>query len=133
VQVSLVNAEGIAYGKSADLVALDNALNELATFDERQSRIVEMRFFGGLSPKENAELLKISARTEQRKWSLAQACSIMSLAGECDGRETVGANHRHRLGAHRRGINMPVRYRYCVYSSASELAMNFCSSILAAM
>jgi RNA polymerase sigma factor (TIGR02999 family) len=73
VQVSLANAEGIAHGKSADLVALDDALNELATFDERQSRIVEMRFFGGLSLEETAEALKISARTVQREWSSAQA------------------------------------------------------------
>jgi RNA polymerase sigma-70 factor (ECF subfamily) len=73
VQVSLANAEGIAHGKSADLVALDDALNELATFDERQSKIVEMRFFGGLSLEETAEALKISTRTVQREWSLAQA------------------------------------------------------------
>src|SRR5262245_24724902 len=62
VQVSLANAEGIAHEKSADLVALNDALNELATFDERQSKIVELRFFGGLSLEESAEALKISAR-----------------------------------------------------------------------
>jgi len=73
VQVSLANAEGIAHGKSADLVALDDALNELATFDERQSKIVEMRFFGGLSLEETGAALKISPRTVQREWSLAQA------------------------------------------------------------
>jgi RNA polymerase sigma-70 factor (ECF subfamily) len=73
VQVSLANAEGIAYEKTEDLVALDEALNELATFDERQSRIVELRFFGGLSLEETAEALKISPRTVQREWSLAQA------------------------------------------------------------
>ena len=73
VHVSLAAAEGIAHDKGADLVALDDALNELATFDERQSKIVELRFFGGLSPEETAEALKISARTVQREWSLAQA------------------------------------------------------------
>jgi RNA polymerase sigma factor (TIGR02999 family) len=73
VHVSLANAEGIAQGKSVDLVALDDALNELATFDERQSRIIELRFFGGLSLEETAEELKISARKVQREWSLAQA------------------------------------------------------------
>jgi RNA polymerase sigma factor (TIGR02999 family) len=71
--VSLAHAEGIAHEKGADLVALDDALNELAAFDERQSRIVELRFFGGLSLEETAEALKISARTVQREWSLAQA------------------------------------------------------------
>src|SRR5262245_12797486 len=50
VQVSLANAEGIAHGKSADLAPLDDALNELATFDERQSKIVELRFLGGAEP-----------------------------------------------------------------------------------
>src|SRR5215475_4187987 len=73
VQVSLANAEGIAHEKSADLVALDDALKELATFDERQSKIVELRFFGGLSLEETAEALKISTRTVQREWSMAQA------------------------------------------------------------
>jgi len=73
VHVSLADAEGIAHEKGADLVALDDALNELATFDERQSKIVELRFFGGLSLEETAEALKISARTVQREWSLAQA------------------------------------------------------------
>ncbi|MCI0387912.1 MAG: sigma-70 family RNA polymerase sigma factor [Acidobacteria bacterium] len=82
VQVSLANAEGIEHGKSADLVALDDALNELATFDERQSKIVEMRFFGGLSLEETAEALKISARTVQREWSMAQAWLYRELCGK---------------------------------------------------
>jgi RNA polymerase sigma-70 factor (ECF subfamily) len=73
VHVSLANAEGIVHGKSTDLVALDDALKELATFDERHSKIVEMRFFGGLSLEETAEALKISTRTVQREWSLAKA------------------------------------------------------------
>ena len=80
VQVSLANAEGIAHGKSSDLVALDDALNELATFDERQSKIVEMRFFGGLSLEGTAEALKISTRTVQREWSLAQAWLYRELS-----------------------------------------------------
>jgi RNA polymerase sigma-70 factor (ECF subfamily) len=80
VHVSLANAEGIARGKSADLVALDDALNELATFDERQSKIVELRFFGGLSLEETAEELKISTRTVQREWSLAQAWLYRELS-----------------------------------------------------
>jgi RNA polymerase sigma factor (TIGR02999 family) len=71
--VSLAHAEGIAHEKGADLVALDDALNELAAFDERQSKIIELRFFGGLSLEETAEALKISAGAVQREWSLAQA------------------------------------------------------------
>jgi RNA polymerase sigma factor (TIGR02999 family) len=80
VQVSLANAEGIAHEKGADLVALDDALNELSTFDERQSKIVELRFFGGLSMEETGEALKISARTVQREWSLAQAWLYRELS-----------------------------------------------------
>jgi RNA polymerase sigma-70 factor, ECF subfamily len=80
VHVSLADAEGIAREKGADLVALDDALNELATFDERQSKIVELRFFGGLSLEETAEALKISTRTVQREWSLAQAWLYRELS-----------------------------------------------------
>lgn len=82
VQVSLANAEGIAHGKGADMISLDGALKELATFDERQSKIVELRFFGGLSLEETGEALKISPRTVQREWSLAQAWLYRELTGE---------------------------------------------------
>jgi RNA polymerase sigma factor (TIGR02999 family) len=80
VHVSLANAEGIAHEKSTDLIALDDALNELATFDERLSKIVELRFFGGLSLEETAEVLKISTRAVQREWSLAQAWLYRELS-----------------------------------------------------
>ena len=82
VHVSLAEAEGIAHEKGADLFALDNALNELATFDERQSKIVELRFFGGLDLEETAEVLKISKRTVQREWSMAQAWLYRELSGK---------------------------------------------------
>src|SRR5215510_11094032 len=82
VQVSLADAAGIAHKKGVDLVALDDALNELATFDELQSKIVELRFFGGLSLEETAEALKISTRTVQREWSLAQAWLYRELSGK---------------------------------------------------
>ena len=54
-------------------MALDQALRKLAEFDERKSQIVELRFFGGLSVEETAEVLKTSHRTVLRDWSLAQA------------------------------------------------------------
>jgi RNA polymerase sigma factor (TIGR02999 family) len=57
---------------SADIVALDDALNELGRLDPRKSRIVELRFFGGLSVEETAEVLKISAVTVMREWSKAK-------------------------------------------------------------
>jgi len=82
VHVSLADVEGIAHRKNADLVALDEALNELAKFDERLSKIVELRFFFGLSLEETAEALNISPRHVQREWRLAQAWLNRELSGE---------------------------------------------------
>ena len=59
--------------KNLDILALDTALTQLAGFDERQTRIVELRFFGGLTVEETAEVLKISPATVKREWSLAKA------------------------------------------------------------
>ena len=59
--------------RSADLIAIDDALNTLATRDPRKSEIVELRFFGGLTVEETAEVLRISPRTVKREWSLARA------------------------------------------------------------
>jgi RNA polymerase sigma-70 factor (ECF subfamily) len=63
----------IAQTRSADLVALDDALNVLATLHERQSQIVELRFFGGLSEPEIAEVLHVSERTVRSDWRVARA------------------------------------------------------------
>jgi len=59
--------------RSVDLIALDDALQDLATFDVRKSRIVELRFFGGLSIEEIGEVLAISPRTIRREWRVAKA------------------------------------------------------------
>jgi len=72
-QVSLAEASMVAQGRSAALVALDDALQALAALDPRQSQVVELRFFGGLSLEETAEVLKVSPATVRRDWSLAQA------------------------------------------------------------
>jgi RNA polymerase sigma-70 factor (ECF subfamily) len=58
---------------TADLVALDDALNQLAKVDHRKSQVVVMRFFGGLSVEETAEVLKVSPETVARDWRLAKA------------------------------------------------------------
>ena len=71
-QVSLEEAFTVTSEKNADLVALDEALNELATFDERKAKIVELKFFGGLSVEETAEVLKISGVTVMREWQKAK-------------------------------------------------------------
>ncbi len=72
-KVSLDEGAVVAQEQAADLIALDDALLSLAAIDERKSRIVELRFFGGLSVEETAEALKISARTVMREWSMAKA------------------------------------------------------------
>jgi len=56
-----------------DFVALDDALEALATFDDRKSRVIEMRFFGGLTVEETASVLKVSTDTVMRDWKLAKA------------------------------------------------------------
>ena len=57
----------------AEMVALDEALNSLALIDERKSQLIEMRFFGGLSIEETAEVLGVSPGTVMRDWTLAKA------------------------------------------------------------
>jgi RNA polymerase sigma factor (sigma-70 family) len=61
------------HGGSPDLLALDDALTTLASVDTRQSRIVELRFFGGLTMEEIARVLGVSERTAQREWTFAKA------------------------------------------------------------
>jgi RNA polymerase sigma factor (TIGR02999 family) len=72
LRVSLSAAAEISTEKSPDLVALDDALLRLEQLDARQSRIVELRFFGGLSLEETAEVLKVSVSTVRRDWRVAQ-------------------------------------------------------------
>ena len=72
-RVSLSEAAGISAERGEDFIALDDALASLTAIDARKGRIVELRFFGGLSVEETAEVLKISSRTVMREWSLAQA------------------------------------------------------------
>ena len=71
--VELDEAVLVADEKGTDMVALDEALNALAELDERQSKVVELRFFGGLSIEETAEALKISSATVKRDWAMARA------------------------------------------------------------
>jgi RNA polymerase sigma-70 factor (ECF subfamily) len=73
VQVSLSQAEGAAQERRADLVALDDALHTLEKLAPRQARVVELRFFAGLSLEEAAEALEVSVGTVRRDWSLAEA------------------------------------------------------------
>ncbi len=67
--------------RTGDLVALDDALNALARLDPRKVRIIEMRFFGGLSVEEAAEVLKVSPATVRRDWSIAKFWLYRELGG----------------------------------------------------
>lgn len=58
--------------RASDLLCLDEALNELSIVDERRFRVVEMKFFGGMSEEEISEVLNVSKRTVQREWSIAR-------------------------------------------------------------
>jgi RNA polymerase sigma factor (TIGR02999 family) len=72
-RLTLEEAAELAGSKGVDLVALDDALNELAKLNPRQCRIVEMKFFGGLSIGEVAEVLTVSTATVERDWTVARA------------------------------------------------------------
>jgi RNA polymerase sigma-70 factor (ECF subfamily) len=72
VMLSLVEADNVP-ARTHDLIALDEALVALAKLDERKSRLVELRYFGGLTSEEAAEVLGISTRTAHREWDLARA------------------------------------------------------------
>lgn len=71
--VSLEEALVVSPARSLQLIALDDALDRLAKLDVRRSKIVELRFFGGLSEEETGEVLGISARTVKRDWRVAKA------------------------------------------------------------
>jgi RNA polymerase sigma-70 factor, ECF subfamily len=72
-KVSLDEAFIFAEQRADELLAVDDSLNQLAKFDPRQARVVELRFFGGLSVEEAAEVLGVSPKTVKRDWSVAKA------------------------------------------------------------
>lgn len=77
--VALDEAFTIGPERDAEIVALDDALTDLARLDERQSKVVELRFFGGLSENEIAEVLQVSPRTVSGDWHLARAWLLREL------------------------------------------------------
>jgi RNA polymerase sigma factor (TIGR02999 family) len=81
-QVSLDEALVISEERAAELVALDEAMNELAALDPRRSRVVELRYFGGLSVEETAEVLNISPETVMRDWKRAKAWLFTELSDD---------------------------------------------------
>jgi RNA polymerase sigma-70 factor (ECF subfamily) len=83
--VSFEDTAEVGADRAADLVALDDALDALARIDHRKVQVVEMRFFGGLSVEETAEVLKVSPITVMRDWSTAKAWLYRELTGEATG------------------------------------------------
>ena len=79
--VSLEEALVVSNERGQDLVALDEALNALAAIDSRRSRVVELRFFGGLSVEETAVVLKVSPETVMHDWKVAEAWLMRELSG----------------------------------------------------
>jgi RNA polymerase sigma factor (TIGR02999 family) len=84
VWISLDEAPEIPAASSAELMAIDDALNALAAFDERKSRVVELRFFGGLTIAETAAVLRVSPITVTRDWDLARAWLARELGSTDD-------------------------------------------------
>jgi len=82
VHLSLDEVPSVSHEPDPNLLALDDALRSLAAIDERESKVVELRFFGGLSIKETAEVLKVSVETVQRDWRLAKIWLLRELSRE---------------------------------------------------
>lgn len=81
-RVTLDDAAELVPGRATDLVALDDALTALAELSPRQSQIVELRYFGGFTETETAEVLGISERTVRREWRVARAWLFRELSPE---------------------------------------------------
>jgi RNA polymerase sigma-70 factor (ECF subfamily) len=81
IHVNLDDAPEIASGsRDREMVAIDDALNALAQIDPRKAKVIELRFFGGLSVEETAEVLKISPQSVMRDWKMARAWLLGELS-----------------------------------------------------
>jgi RNA polymerase sigma factor (TIGR02999 family) len=85
-KVTLDDAGAMSEPRGQDLVAIDDALTALAALDERKSRVVELRFFGGLAVDETAAVLKVSRETVMRDWKLAKVWLARELKERSHGR-----------------------------------------------
>jgi RNA polymerase sigma factor (TIGR02999 family) len=81
-RVNLDDLPNLGSGRARELIALDDALNALEKLDPRKARVIELRFFGGLSVEETAEVLKVSQDTVMRDWRLARAWLLAELGGK---------------------------------------------------
>jgi RNA polymerase sigma factor (TIGR02999 family) len=85
LQVTLDEAMPAGSGDAVDMIAVDEALRRLAALDARQAQIVELRFFGGLTVEESAEVLSLSPATIKREWSMAKAWLFAELRSTSHG------------------------------------------------
>jgi RNA polymerase sigma factor (TIGR02999 family) len=85
IRVTMDDAMDVAQDSSADLVRLSDALSALATFDPRMSQVVELRFFGGLTVQETAEVVNVSPETVMRDWKTAKAWLLRELSHATEG------------------------------------------------
>jgi RNA polymerase sigma factor (TIGR02999 family) len=82
LKVTLDEQAHVAESRAVELLALDEALEKLASFDKRKADVVEMRYFGGLTTEEIADVLKVHANTVLREWSAARAWLFATLSGK---------------------------------------------------
>jgi RNA polymerase sigma factor (TIGR02999 family) len=81
-RVNLDEIADVSSGRGNELIALDEALENLAKLDPRKARVIELRFFGGLSVEETAAVLKVSQDTVMRDWRLARSWLLLELSGQ---------------------------------------------------
>jgi RNA polymerase sigma factor (TIGR02999 family) len=81
LHISIEDTSALAPERPTDLLMLDNALHALARFDSRKAKVVELRFFGGLSVEETAEVLSVSSITVMRDWNTARAWLYREMSG----------------------------------------------------
>ena len=84
VKLSIDDVINLSRERAADLLALDDALDELTRVDERKSRVVELRYFGGFTVEEIAQILEVSPETVMRDWKLAKAWLYQQIRQEAD-------------------------------------------------
>ncbi len=82
IRISLDECAAVTETRADELLALDEALEKLAVFDQRKAQVVEMRYFGGLTTEEIADVLKIHVNTVTRDWTAARAWLFAALSGE---------------------------------------------------
>jgi RNA polymerase sigma-70 factor, ECF subfamily len=82
IRVTLDECAAVTQTRADELLALDEALEKLAAFDQRKAKVVEMRYFGGLTMEEIADVLKIHVNTVTRDWTTARAWLFAALSGE---------------------------------------------------